>query len=29
MKKSRYSEEKIIGVLKQWEAGVKAVEARF
>ena len=26
MKKSRFSEEKIIAVLKQWEAGVKAAE---
>lgn len=26
MKKSRFSEEKIIAVLKQWEAGVKPTE---
>lgn len=26
MKKSRFSEEKIIAVLKQWEAGVKPAE---
>ena len=26
MKKSRYSEEQIIGILKQSEAGVKTVE---
>lgn len=26
MKKSRFSEEKIIAVLKQWEAGVKPME---
>ena len=26
MKKSRFSEEKIITVLKQWEAGVKPAE---
>lgn len=26
MKKSRFSEEKIIAILKQWEAGVKPAE---
>lgn len=26
MKKSRFSEEKTIAVLKQWEAGVKVAE---
>ena len=26
MKKSRFSEEKIISILRQWEAGMKATE---
>jgi putative transposase len=26
MKKSRFSEEKIISILKQWEAGMRAAE---